>query len=116
MVGLLVFLCVFFFFLLRTIHFGQTTGVKVTGVEKPPPPPSLAPGRDIGGAVSQGPQRMLSSSSKGWLFFLPPPSLTAPLAVQAWAASRHGLGPEPHLVASQPHPLLSISNGGEETE
>lgn len=89
----------------------------MTGVEKPPPPPSLAPGRDIGGAVSQGPQRMLSSSSKGWLFFLPPPpSLTAPLAGQAWAASRHGLGPEPHLVASQPHPLLSISNGGEETE
>ena len=38
---------VFFFFLLRTIHFGLTTGVKVAGVERPPHPPSLAPGSDI---------------------------------------------------------------------
>lgn len=44
--GLFVWL-VFFFFLLRTIHFGLTTGVKVAGVEKPPHPPSLAPGSDI---------------------------------------------------------------------
>ena len=44
--GLFVWLF-FFFFLLRTIHFGLTTGVKVAGVEKPPHPPSLAPGSDL---------------------------------------------------------------------
>lgn len=37
----------FFFFLLRTIRFGQITRVKVTGVKKPPLPPSLARGSDI---------------------------------------------------------------------